>query len=922
MAVTFSSSSTGTSPNSSISGAIQRMQLSGDPKAQAMAMSLMNNYGVSGSGAQSTSNLSLKDQALKAAGTVANFAAPVLNILNRPDQAVLHLAQGIAPNGGVSMPQALQNAGESLTGQAPQINLRQAILGNDQGSNNLGMDQGGLLAGAIDTVGESALDPLNLLGGPLRKLAGSATSAGVDALQSTDRGAAAIAKLQSATQPIRNAVIPGAREAAALGPETGATVHSGIQSSLEDASQRTGDINNQLQSLIKASGTTDDEIKNVINPALETGTASTLAQSFAGQGNQLKADLVKQLQGLLPKATTDSFMPEAHMARNIPLELNKVGQKLYDKNPEPIANALGVTTKALNDAVGSRDLSKLGGLSLNDIDSKLSEAGLVGTGKQAVNHDIVNLAVKSAQRQAEAQSTGKLLTDTFKNVADNEGRKIVLPAANQAEADARGFVSRELQDGSKVFVHPVVNRAMHDISSVINNDKSLDTFDKTIKKINRLWKGYQVLTPHFHSQNVFGNVFMNMVAGLRNPKYYADAQRLQRIMSKLGKSTDGFEAALTGAKISDNDGALIQQIRSQHIADSSFSHAILSNPRKLTGESKGILGKAKGVLSKANPIDENNVALTGNRKLGSALENNSRIAHFIWKLDKTGSATEARASVAKHLFDYNDLTPIERKRLQAVIPFYTYMRKNTPAQLRLMMEHPAFYSHQASLTNNLQQHGPDNGTQYDPNKLANGAVPIQLPGMSSPVLLNPSNPLYSAFGQLQPLGDAAALVPGTSLSRTVQSPAANLAQNVLAPMGGVPVGLAKYAAEEATGKNLFTGGNIQPGTNLSLLGSSVVPLFSQNAGTLKAIKTGNDAKLLNNLAGLPVSQGGANATDATLNARLNAVQAALATLQGQRGKGAVPTLSALRKSGKAPRAARVRKPRAKTAKRSHHKKTA
>jgi hypothetical protein len=83
-----------------------------------------------------------------------------------------------------------------------------------------------------------------------------------------------------------------------------------------------------------------------------------------------------------------------------------------------------------------------------------------------------------------------------------------------------------------------------------------------------------------------------------------------------------------------------------------------------------------------------------NRLIGRAMENNSRIAHFLDKFEVSkGDRNFARGSVNKYLFDYdNGLTDFEQNVMRSVIPFYSWMRFNIPLQMQAIMEDPARYA--------------------------------------------------------------------------------------------------------------------------------------------------------------------------------------------------------------------------------------
>jgi len=81
-----------------------------------------------------------------------------------------------------------------------------------------------------------------------------------------------------------------------------------------------------------------------------------------------------------------------------------------------------------------------------------------------------------------------------------------------------------------------------------------------------------------------------------------------------------------------------------------------------------------------------------NHEIGHAFENNARWAHYIQKWQDGLSHDKAAESVKRFLFDYNELTPFERDVMKTIIPFYTWMRKNIPLQIQMLIEKPEFYA--------------------------------------------------------------------------------------------------------------------------------------------------------------------------------------------------------------------------------------
>jgi hypothetical protein len=85
---------------------------------------------------------------------------------------------------------------------------------------------------------------------------------------------------------------------------------------------------------------------------------------------------------------------------------------------------------------------------------------------------------------------------------------------------------------------------------------------------------------------------------------------------------------------------------------------------------------------------QRNLFLKTGFKIGKTVEDNARLAHFIDRLRKGDTAEAAAMSVKKYLFDYGDLTNIERNVLNRVFFFYSWTRKNLPLQLHSLVTTP------------------------------------------------------------------------------------------------------------------------------------------------------------------------------------------------------------------------------------------
>lgn len=73
-------------------------------------------------------------------------------------------------------------------------------------------------------------------------------------------------------------------------------------------------------------------------------------------------------------------------------------------------------------------------------------------------------------------------------------------------------------------------------------------------------------------------------------------------------------------------------------------------------------------------------------KPGEWVEEWTRLSHFIHNLEEGMDVISAANDVRKYHVDYRDLTRFEQKWLRNLMPFYTYMRKNTEIQVKLLTE--------------------------------------------------------------------------------------------------------------------------------------------------------------------------------------------------------------------------------------------
>jgi hypothetical protein len=202
-------------------------------------------------------------------------------------------------------------------------------------------------------------------------------------------------------------------------------------------------------------------------------------------------------------------------------------------------------------------------------------------------------------------------------------------------------------------------------------------------KVLNWWKGQVLISPSYHTRNMISNFWNNWLAGVNNPIVYEKARNVQsgKNLTKTLLITDAGEI-LTRGKV-------LELAKQKGVIGKGWYGADIA--RELGDEVGGLTARARK-LSGLKFWQQDNILFKTNRAVGSAIEDNARLAHFIDYLQKGFSADDAARSVKKFLFDYADLTQTEKTILKRVFPFYTWTRKNVPLQLEQLIAGPEKYA--------------------------------------------------------------------------------------------------------------------------------------------------------------------------------------------------------------------------------------
>jgi hypothetical protein len=185
----------------------------------------------------------------------------------------------------------------------------------------------------------------------------------------------------------------------------------------------------------------------------------------------------------------------------------------------------------------------------------------------------------------------------------------------------------------------------------------------------RGWKmGNTTLRPGHHVRNAMGDMFMNYQDGVQNPYRYYQG----------GKMAAGNRANLkirVGGQLLNGDD--------------------VERLWNMSGANQGFISSE--FMEGRNPF------LRGLNEFSQKREMTGRYAHFIDTLIKEGKksnlgaknsvglykiATEAGRRVNKWNINYGDLTPFERNVMKRIMPFYTWTRKAMPLMVESLATRP------------------------------------------------------------------------------------------------------------------------------------------------------------------------------------------------------------------------------------------
>lgn len=345
-------------------------------------------------------------------------------------------------------------------------------------------------------------------------------------------------------------------------------------------------------------------------------------------------------------------------------------------------------------------------------------------------------------------------------------------------------------------------------------------FIKFVDKVTSAWKsGVTIYAPSHHIRNFIGDTWLSWIAGVNNPKRYAQA-------GKILKSQKGRYA-----------GALVEDLVSPQAMERALTRPgrIVTKTRRgypLTDEQIYIAAHQRGLLLNAKAMEDIYGEALMPKIFGGKVqhaasaaaevrEHTVRLAHFIDAVSKSKASSlkeafdEAAHTVRKWHPDGMDLTDFERKYMRRIFPFYSWTRKAFPLVLESMVIAPGKIVAYPKIMDALQlSMGIESPSRTDPFPVdgmipewlkEKGIGPIGHSAMGGPAgiignlarqgvdkqgqavggyaVVNPSNPMVDMLAQFGGMGNPRAPLQG--------------AGSMLNPLAKIPI-------EVTSGRQLFT----------------------------------------------------------------------------------------------------------------------
>lgn len=445
-----------------------------------------------------------------------------------------------------------------------------------------------------------------------------------------------------------------------------------------------------------------------LNKAKMQEVADVLKQQFKGISDaETKAGILDGVrENYFPHVLThteEDFAKMAEKYKDDP-ELSRLFQNSKKNSFGKARTSFDTLAQADNFTDGLREKLAKGGLSSEEADLM----------REKIN-DVDNLferdPVKALQKRATASIKSTVMADLQKQFTESgliwePGKDLArlkdstnFHKLSNVEANALGLKPNS-------YVHKEIFEALQKTEGVFT-DKGIEKILKTADSFTSIWKSLVTTAlPSHYVNNAIGNVFNMMLGGVSGKDY---------------GSSYAFFRRLRKGTASKEDFAMLNEGLEQGILGRGFTSEFAR---------KGL--KATNGIERVEEFLRDTPPLKAMREiLGEKPDNFFRMTMYMSAKSKLGDSSLAAAEVRKYLFNYHEMTGKDRA-IRSVVPFWNWMKNNTPLQVQKFIQTPRYYAAYNRLQNQMNE-GVD--------RPAWGEAYTKVPGVNQ--LINPHLPLDS-----------------------------------------------------------------------------------------------------------------------------------------------------------------------------------
>lgn len=398
--------------------------------------------------------------------------------------------------------------------------------------------------------------------------------------------------------------------------------------------------------------------------------------------------------------------------RNKQLELAKDANKVTGYVPRVIDPIVAEkylkkqfkgNSKVWNTKLGNSLKRKTGNMTLEEVNQAILDSGIKGLELDDLQkffiEDPAYIATHRSLASAKATTSAGFLnevTEQFgksketltKEIAEDLGMPLEEVTKEMFEKATKGLdvlpesITKRLPQLKGKYFEPEVLAEVNKTFEKFFDPKAPKAVFKVFDNIQNWWKAWTLsVFPSYHIRNAVSNVFLNYLGDVKDPRDYARAFAMQAYKKTGNNKFIDF----LGLSKDMADDLLEEMNKLGVIGEGMYNVEIPQVIISKLDEVKDIKGFMKMI---GKQFTAEGKAIKTGRELGSLIEDNARIAHYINKRRKGFVPGEAAKEVKKYLFDYSDLSQFERDVMKRIAPFYTFLRKNLPLQVEKLITEP------------------------------------------------------------------------------------------------------------------------------------------------------------------------------------------------------------------------------------------